>query len=500
MSTSPQQLDQTLFAELYEKIKQQCFVKKRGHLFRNALLAEQVEAPIKEIFQHLNDAQTFSFNFEQVKWQDTDGESKILTINRASKTPMWPMGTHFWVRDNAIIGQRLLALDYSKAHYPSEWQATGKEILLSTLTIASSVSQLKRFEDIIEGKKSAANPTHWPHIFLSIESNLNASEDEAWMHKQDAWQLLCYYVLEALEKGWIELKDLTSKHKRLLQLICPFLEKVQFTSSPNGGSWEEIEAMRSSVIAWETALLDKIRKSDAFFNPKAEFLFNQGIEKLRQSLPYESPDYAKKDTQYREADAALIYLFHLNVFRFFPKKEQLSLLEQTLKQIESLVSNSGIKRYKKDSYQGLSYYSNTVSSLLRKMYASPSGDSSGIEDFQQRCALVPAGHEAEWTHFVWQLSHSLGKLAAAYPEKAEEWKEKQRDYFYKGLSLITGENEYTLTEKKNKQMQVTPCSPYQLPECYNSEKIKNEIVQYPSMHTPLYWSIAECVTAFDALS
>lgn len=487
--------DEELQKSLYKKISLGSSAEVSGRVFRNTHVAELSESHHETLFSFLLKSGTFDFNFEKISWKDIDGEESELTINRASKTHMWPMGTNFWVRDNAIIGARLLNLDYHKNSYPKEWKKFGKEVLLSTLTIMSSTAQLRRFETIISGENSHHDPINWPHIFLTIDDNLNAAKDEPWMHKQDAWQIICYYTLEAIEKGLLDKNDLTEKHKKLLQLICPFLEAIDFTNCPNGGSWEEIDSIRTSVIAWETALLYKVAQSPHFSHVDASRLFDQGVSKLRENIPFESPNYEKTDTRYREADASLIYLLILDVFRFFPENERQATLESTLAQIESLVGKSGIKRYKNDSYQGLSYYTNEVSAKLRQMYDSPSGDSSGIEQFEQRYEIVPTGAEAEWTHFVWQLSHALGKLAKVYSDN--KLKEKQNYYFHFGLSLITGEKEYTIQEGQSLQMGLSSCQAFQLPECYNSEKYGEIIFQYPSMHTPLYWSIAECVAAFD---
>jgi len=497
MSTYTDQ-DLKLQKELYQKVGKKTTYTYQSHAFRNQTLHQAVihSTSPQNIFRVLEKNETFNFNTETIKWQDTDGETRELTINRASKTDMWPMGTNYWVRDNALIASSLLNLDYTKNIFPQEWFLLGKNLLLSCLTIMSSTAQLERFASIIDGSKSYTEAIHWPHIFLSIKDNLNAAHDEAWMHKQDAWQILCYIALDALEKKLITEDELTSKHTQLLHSICPFLNAVQFTQTDNAGSWEEITAIRTSVISWETALLHKVTQSKTFSHPDAESLFQQGLQTLKNNFPHESPNYPAKDTRYRSADAALLYPLLIELYLHFPEAEQPNIIDSLLSQIESLIGPYGINRYQGDSYQGLSYYTNSVSSQLRDLYQSPSGDSSDESQFLHRAAIVPPGHEAQWTHFVWQLSSAYSKLCKNFPNNPT-YPIKQNHYFLKGLSLITGEDEWTLTETNHHTMQVSSVPSFRIPECYNSEIYNTHIFQYPSLHTPLYWSVAECISAFN---
>ena len=497
--STTKEADRNLKKELYTKIQGLPLSPLADYPFRNTSIYTTLchSSSYRPLYDLLEKKGTFEFNVEDVPWTDTDGDTLQLRINRASKTHMWPMGTHFWVRDNALIAARLLQLNYDSFAYPTEWFQQGIDILLSTLTIMSSETQLKRFQNIIDGTSSADQALHWPHIFLSIEDNINASKDEPWMHKQDAWQIICYVTLEALEQKHISIDDLTDKNKKLLHLVCPFLKATHFYQCPNGGSWEEIEAVRTSVLAWEVALLKKITQSEHFFHSDAQLLLEKGLESLEQQIPFESPSYPKDSPQYREADASLIYLLLLDIHLLFPLEKQEEIATSLLDQILTLVGTHGVKRYLKDSYQGLSYYSNEIAQQLRTLYDSPSGDSSGVVQFIARANIVPQGHEAQWTHFLWQLSTVYGKLAKQF--KNETYTLKQEDYFLFGLSLITGENEYSIGENDACAMHLIPIAPFQIPECYNTEQHEEEFFHYPSMHTPLYWSAAECLTAMNAL-
>lgn len=533
---SIQEKDAAIRQQLHSSFESKPLFELNGRLFRNERVRDLVKASLDSgsfsvLFETLVQNDAFERNMEQVEWKDIDGETRKLFINRASKVDMWPMGTNYWIRDNALIADRLLNLNYEAFAYPKSWKEEGKQLLLAGLTIMSSRTQLARFEAIIADPTLVEDAENWPHIFLDISNNLNAAQPESWMHKQDAWQILCYVTLEALERGNLTLADLTAKHKQLLGLVCPFLAAIQFTHCPNGGSWEEIDAIRTSVIAWETALLHKISQSKTFFHPDAASLCQHGIEKLFRQLQsendssapsyeceFECPNYDQDDVHYRDADAALIYLLLIEIDSLLPggEEKQLELVDKLIQKVETLVSTSGIKRYFGDSYQGLDYHTNEITRQLSKLSESPSGDSSDVDRFQQRAKIVPGGHEAEWTHFVWQMSTSFGKLYQRF--ERPEFQQRQLDYFLFGLSLITGENELSILERRpdssaeadrstasviddgtDEKMEVGSIPAFRIPECYNTIQYQQTLFQYPSMHTPLYWSVAECLAAFDAI-
>ncbi len=489
--------DKALIAELYQGVNARPGVFVDQLPYRNEEIAGWVESncSVKALYERLEERGTFELNTETVLWTDRDGEEKTLLMNRASSTHMWPMGTNYWVRDNAIIGARLLQTSSRVSWYSEELRDRGRELLLSSLTVMSSCQQLERFEAIVEGRVDEKDPHVWPHIFLDIESNMNAAKDEPWMHQQDAWQIACYYVLEAVEYGRIDHEALTEKHLRLLRLVVPFLKAVDFSRCENGGSWEEIAAVRTSVLSWEVSLLAKIKAAKwlEVDEDLLDSLMSQGVEHLQKAIPYESPTYDHGDARYREADSSLIYLLMLDVFPLVDAERQNALRDRTIDAVESLVSDYGAKRYLGDSYQGFSYYTKTVSHQLSELYDSPSGDSSGVSEFIQRGKLVPQGHEAQWTHFIWQLSTAFGELYLR--EKNQTYLEKQQKYFKMGLSLVTGSGEKSL-QQVDGEMEVFDLPSFRMPECYNSELYQGEIFLYPSLHTPLYWSVAESLAAF----
>ena len=447
----------------------------------------------------------------------------MFTLARAASTDMWPMGTHYWVRDNAIIGARYL-FAREKKH-----RKQGKELLLSALTFISSKAQLGRFERLLKSSspKFHRNPGNWPYIFAAVGDNLTASREEAWAHKQDAWQIAIFYVIEAIEQGLLSIKDLSAKHKRCLGLAIPFLAKVEFWRCENSGSWEEIPAVRTSVRAWEHRLLvklakvsglkefDFIRKAfdahkrylpsrlrDKTLEAAVLLMEQKTVRAMLRDLPYESPSYRKNDARYRAADGALIYLLLIDYPYFLAARIGRdaewahSLESKILKAIESLRDpvTGAIKRYRGDCYQRTGYFRNLTIAKLADIYGSPSGDASS--HFQARNKAVPKGREAAWTHFVWQLAAWSGERFLDTGSMA--YRRLHDHYFLRGMALFTGVGEASMDQNAKGTSRVIGSKPMRMTECYISEKTEGgRDLVFPSPHTPLNWAVAEMFQAFD---
>lgn len=426
---------------------------------------------------------------QQVLWRDVDGEERNVKVLRAAHTDMWPMGTNWWARDNVLIASRLLE---------SGQDSLGKELLLSVLTILSSQSQLQRMR---EGT--------WPQIFLTIANNLNAQREEAWAHTQDAWQMTAYITLQALDTGKIQLDDLTEKHKQFLSLVVPFLEKVRYWQVENNGSWEEIGAVRTSVLAWETRLIDLVRRlsqQDEFAFLRSvipvDQLLQKGVEVVARQLPFESPGYPKDDPRYREADAALIYLLQLDypawLAEYLGNNEAWAqeLETKLLAQINRLSDpyTGGIRRYLQDSYQGINFFFPSTAEQLKQLYGSPSADASGHGTFVGRRELVPAGREAAWAHFAWQLSAWAGRR---YHETGKQhYAVLQTNYLQRELKLITGRNEVSIDLDATGQARVIDIPAWRIPEAHLAVIGRGEeLLTIPSPHTPLNWAVGEAIHA-----
>lgn len=462
-----------------------------------AFEAEPSARQLSALASFLEEAGAFSIPIETRDWPDSSGKIQSVSITRAAHTPMWPMGTHWWARDNTLIAVRFI--EAGQLTGDTGKVALGKRLLLSALTIMSSRAQLKRFENIISSRDPAFrnNPHNWPHIFLEIAGNLNAAKVEPWAHKQDAWQMLAYYTLMFLEAGVLTEADLTDNHRSFFKLLAPFLATVEYWHQESSGSWEEITAVRTSVLAWETLLLAALERHGYAVEPG---LLDKGIASVMRQLPYESPGYPTNSPRYREADAALIYLLQLEYPHFladrlgrgrtWADKLEQQILEQ-IRRLDDLVSG-GIRRYQGDSYQRVSFFRNTTAQKLQALYGKPSGDASGEEHFTGRDKVVPAGREAAWTHFVWQL--------AAWSARHKEYRALHQEYLHRGLRLLTGDREISVAQRADGGMKIINLPSLRFPECYITEILTDgsELV-FPSPHTPLNWAVAEAATAFAQL-
>ena len=477
---------------------------------------------LRELSATLARGGLFDVRCEQHGVRDLDGSRWTMTIARAATTDMWPMGTHYWVRDNALIGARFLASGSRQG------ARLGKSVLMSALSFMSTVSQLQRFEKVVRSSSRTfkSNPDNWPYIFAGVENNLNASQKEGWAHKQDAWQIVAWFVLCSLENGSISLRELNAKHRRFLGLIIPFLVSIDFVRSENSGSWEEIPAARSSVIAWEHRLIVKLaelaqRRDFAFIQREFEknrqylprSLRNQSllgivsrkerdvITYMTSNLPFECGAYSKRDPRYREGDGALVYLLMLDYPRFLAERAKKTLswaadLEgRLLKQILKLVDSKsrGIYRYANDTYQRCGYFRHETVQKLTDLYGAPSGDSS--THFVARERIVPKGRKAAWTHFVWQLAAWSGER---YVESGSRRYRQLHDRFFRwGLGFVTGSGELSLDQDARGFSRIIRLPKFRMPECFIADVAPSgrEMV-FPSPHTPLNWSVGEMLNAF----
>lgn len=522
--TSLQLQDTALIKELERRLKrrQRAGEWRNLDLFRQGELCD-TESGLKKLSAKIEKAGGFSIRLERVPWRDTDGERRTFTLARAASTDMWPMGTHYWVRDNALIGARYLFARDPKHH------KAGKELLLSALTFMSSKAQLSRFEKMLTSSSPSfrRDPANWPYIFAAARDNLTASREEGWAHKQDAWQIAIFYVIEAIERGLLSVKDLSAKHKKCIGLAIPFLAKVEFWRCENSGSWEELPAVRSSVRAWEHRLIVKLAKVAALkefsfirasFDSRKKYLSSgfkrkkldgavlemerKVVREMLRDLPNESPAYKKNDARYRAADAALIYVLSIDYPYFLAARAGKDagwahrLEAKILKTVESLSDpvTGGIRRYRGDCYQRTGYFRNVTIAKLAAIYGSPSGDASS--HFEARNRAVPKGREAAWTHFVWQLAAWSGERFLDTGSMV--YRRLHDHYFRRGLGLFTGAGEASIDQDSKGTPRVIGITPVRMTECYISEKTgRGRDLVFPSPHTPLNWAVGEMFQAFD---
>lgn len=502
--------------------------KFRPGRFRNSMLERLCASQGEDVsgFDHfealVGKKGLFSIRFEEHSWRDSDGSKHIHTLARAAVTEMWPMGTSYWLRDNVIIAARLLC-SRDKAR-----QRLGVRLLLSGVTFMSSNAQRNRFKSVIRSKSASYrdDPQNWPYIFADIRENLSCQRREGWAHKQDAWQIAAFHLLDALEAKRISLRQLSQKHREFLGLIIPFLSKVECWRCENSGSWEEIPATRTSVRAWEHRLIVKLgelsRRPEYRFLEKiytrmcrhlastfrkvsltdaVKILDRRLCSVMLRDLPYESPHYSKRDPRYRESDATLFYLLELGYPRFlaerarktsaWAKRLESSLLSLVLSLQDR--ASGGICRYVNDTYQRESYFSNVTVAKLNELYGGPSADASS--NFTGRELLLPHGRRAAWTHFVWQV---CWWSAREYINSGDNrYRAIHERLFKTGLRLVTGQAERSLDVGSDGVSRVVRIPAWRMPECYIGERSsRGHRIIIPSPHTPLNWATAEMLHAF----
>ncbi|HLD26108.1 MAG TPA: hypothetical protein VJC05_03645 [Candidatus Andersenbacteria bacterium] len=461
-----------MLAEGWPKEIVEQFAHASARKWRNAQLEKIVggaEVLSPELFarlvERLQRAGTFDIPIERT--QLPSGEA--VAYARAADTRVWPMGTHVWIRDLTLIADRLLRAGVSPRF--ADRAATGKELLMSALTLMATPAQLKRM---------AAG--QWPHIFLDSRDNLTAEREEKWAHKQDAWQMTALITLRAFMDGLIDRRDLTAAHEQFLQAAEPFLMAAKYWENKSSGSWEEIEEVRSSTLAWETALLSHLESLDAAL----------GCDALRALWPRESAT--------RPADAALIYLLQLNTAALlFVPEDRAGREQEILGRLATLDDSvtGGIYRYRGDSYQRVDFFRPDIAQRLTEYYGSTSGEASSAADFAAREQIVPYGRQAAWVHPVWQLSAWWGRRYLATNEVTDQL--RQHEYFRRGLRLVTGDNEATVEPGEGGAAALKEITPWRLPECYITLSLKGRDVIVPSPHTPLNWAVAEAIDAFSVM-
>jgi hypothetical protein len=237
------------------------------------------------------------------------------------------------------------------------------------------------------------------------------------------------------------------------------------------------------------------------FDTFIEWMNKHATARALEALPFESPDYKKRDPRYRKADAALIYLLQLDYPAFIAahagksKAWAQKMESKILAQIESLYDprTGGIRRYLLDSYQRSGFFRHSTVQGLAEMYGSPSGDASS--QMVGRDQIVPKGREAAWVHFVWQLSAWAGRAYLA--KQSAHYRKMHEFYFREGLRLVTGKNEASVDQDTTGASRVIRIEAGLMPECYISDVgVDGEELVFPSPHTPLNWAVGEMRDAF----
>lgn len=426
------------------------------------------------------------------------------------------MSSMLYLRDHIQAASALMEL---YLHNPGKYKTEGeqaKTLLLSALHLMSTKAQLARFNEVI-ARGVAASQEDWPHISLFF-NDLAGEKPNGWRNKQDSFQMLAYLACDAIMRGFLHEDELLPSHKTFLASVAPLLKSVGFPLYENSGSWEELEARRTSVMTVETALLGKmqqlLRAGKAGFlaeqSSLIDELFAAGLHELGHRLPNESPDYAKDDIKYRTADAALIYVLLYDISKLLVDA-QITIGDHgvmTQRQIEDLVLErlaelddlliSGIIRYKDDSYQRVNFHTNQVQQIIHdikqrvKDEAKEHGGQIDLNTKQRlRGELTPKGREAAWTHPLGQLASWAAKRSCeTTDDESARYHQHSIEYLNRMLILVTGDNDWHAVLGEDGYYKVVQAPAFKLPECYVTYRTADGEFVVPSPHTPLNWSSA----------
>ncbi|MDB5181921.1 MAG: hypothetical protein JWP13_684, partial [Candidatus Saccharibacteria bacterium] len=255
-------LDELLIADLRSlQGEQQISSAETGDTYANASVANHIcpqysSRQINRLESHLAEHGTFDIPIVYGN-VIVDGITRTIPFVAATETNAnhGEMSSMLYLRDHIQVARGFMEL-YQQD--PSRYQAEGdmgRELLRSALLLMSTDSQLTRFEQVIEMGREAGQ-ADWPQISLHF-NDLDGNEPNGWRNKQDTLQMLGHLTFDAIDRRFIDVDELTERDKEFLGFLTPFLASVGFPLYENSGSWEEFAAVRTSVMAVETALLHK---------------------------------------------------------------------------------------------------------------------------------------------------------------------------------------------------------------------------------------------------
>jgi hypothetical protein len=538
--------DRRLLEELYEKNETPTGYASKidGLRFSNKTIAaiadeRYAKAEIEKIEAFLNTQGTLNIPVIDGFTVSINSTPRSVTIVAAteitSSTPNHgEMASMLYLRDHIQTARALMELNLRDSDQYEKEGRLGKVLLVSALHLMSTSSQLARFDDVIR-RGQTASQEDWPHISLWFD-DIEGVKPNGWRNIQDAFQMLAHLALDAIDRGFLDVTDLAESHKKFLGSVVPLLEAVTFPTYENSGSWEEVPAHRTSVMAVETALLHKIKTitekndslsflqeyyaatspnppmpTDRAFSETVDMLLDAGLQEIGRRLPDESAEYNPNSTKYREADAALTYVLMYGLPKLLEEKairigkvaepmSHLNIENLILKQLTTLDDpiTSGMYRYKNDSYQRVNFHTGEVKFIVSAIKYKVQEDarrSGGNIDFDKKQALrnelTPKGRLAAWTH-------PLGQLSAWAAERsleedgvvADRYRALSTRFLNRTLSTITGENQWYAVLGNDNLYHVKQVPAFKLPEClitYQSD-LEGEPLIVPSPHTPLNWS------------
>jgi len=507
-----------------------------GLYFANKELAEMARAQydaesIARIEQFLIDQGTLNIPIVEGYTVTVDGQEHSVSMVAATEITAnganhGDMSSMLYLRDQIQAASALMELSLQDPDRYGADGKLGKELLLSALHLMSTPTQLERFNRVIE-LGEAAGQSDWPQISLHFH-DLEGTQPNGWRNKQDSFQMLGYLSLDAIERGFLDTGELADAHKQFLSSIVPFLRSVGYPRYENSGSWEEIAAVRTSVMAIETALLHKIKtlvesdESLAFLVPDGDIvalneMIQDGLLELGARLPFESPEYEPGSVKFREADAALNYVLMYDVpallaeyqipmgMNDYQPMTRDAIENEVLEQLFTLIDpvTNGMYRYQNDSYQRENFHTNEsqlkVAGIKRKVQldAEQRGGEVDLDEKQSlRDRHISDGRLAAWPHPRAQTGlvaavRSLREIKQGDTQQTQQHHELCANALNATLSTVTSDEQWHAALDRQKKYVLKKVPAGKVAECYITYKTPSgEIIIVPSPHTPLNWGVA----------
>ncbi|MGW0658351.1 hypothetical protein [Streptodolium elevatio] len=545
-----QQNDQSLMRELMSRNRVRKGPEGAGRWFADHALARLVEAGdspthVRAVEALLTERGTLDLPVIEAGSVRVDGAARRVSIVAATDITGDPTVRHgemsamFYLRDHVQSASAMMELFLrDPVRYAAEGD-TGRELIHSALHLMSTPAQLARFAAVVE--RGDTGQEDWPHISLWF-GDLDAEKPNTWRNKQDSFQMLAFLVLDAVERGFLGANELLAAHRKFLGFVVPFLRAVGFPRYESSGSWEEVAARRTSVMAVETALLHKIRvladngvlgfladradtADSADFTASVDAMVDAGLREIGRRIPFESPDYAPGSVRHRRADASLVYLLMYGLpellaesripvgapARLMTAPEVETVVLDALRTLEDPVTG-GVMRYAEDSYQRVNFHTYEVQATVRaikdkvKAEAEARGDDLDLDRKQEmRGRLTPRGREAAWTHPLGQLAAWAARRCRNTQEvdheQARHYRELGVHYLNRMLATVTGEGQWHAVLREDGDYHVREVPHFRVPEClvtYRDDRGDELIV--PSPHTPLNWGTATLKMAVGLLA
>ena len=349
-----------------------------------------------------------------------------------------------WIRDNIMIA--------------NSFRLRGQlEVARGTIQGLTEYfhKHLDRFRKIIANPRLKEDVQQRPHVrFNAMTLGENR---ENWPHAQnDALGLALWlrFVL-ANSNGY----ELAREDWEVYSLFPRYLQAIEFWQDRDSGSWEETRKVNNSSVGAVVAGLEEMRKHlEALRESRAAvpepvgkdaselipLLLEKGKERLRKTLPFESPPERMMD------GAVLSLIYPLGVLK--ERQAQDSIVNLARARLQGA---AGIRRYLGDSYFCQDY---------DKWFPPEEQAADFSNAIEYRDALLAPGCEAQWCLFDPVLSIISGQRYIEGGEKSDL--AEQTFYFNRSLRQLTPE--------------------FECPELYflsDGKYITND-------HTPLAWTQA----------